>query len=200
MPKTPMTKRGAELLRDELHRLKTIERPANSKAIGEARAHGDLSENAEYHAARERAGFIEGRISELEAKLANAQVIDPKLVEAEGRCVYSRSGGRGPDDPVGRQADPSQGRREEVRMTPAPQHLAVHPRQEARGELGRGRAVQRAVGPARHLVQRPDRQAAVGKAIVDLGHAEGQHRARGLTLDLEGADLAAKRVERGGGA
>jgi transcription elongation factor GreA len=88
MPKTPMTKRGAELLREELHRLKTIERPANSAAIAEARAHGDLSENAEYHAARERAGFIEGRISELEAKLANAQVIDPKLVEAEGRCVF----------------------------------------------------------------------------------------------------------------
>jgi transcription elongation factor GreA len=88
MPKTPMTKRGAELLREELHRLKTVERPANSAAIGEARAHGDLSENAEYHAARERAGFIEGRISELEAKLANAQVIDPKLVEAEGRCVF----------------------------------------------------------------------------------------------------------------
>src|SRR5437868_15537487 len=88
MPKTPMTMRGAELLRDELHRLKTIERPANSKAIGEARAHGDLSENAEYHAARERAGFIEGRISELEAKLGNAQVIDPKLVDADGRCVF----------------------------------------------------------------------------------------------------------------
>src|ERR1041384_8873334 len=88
MPKTPMTKRGAELLREELHRLKTVERPANSAAIGEARAHGDLSENAEYHAARERAGFIEGRISELEAKLANAQVIDPKLVDAEGRCVF----------------------------------------------------------------------------------------------------------------
>ena len=86
--KTPMTRRGAELLRDELHRLKTIERPANSKAIGEARAHGDLSENAEYHAARERAGFIEGRISELEAKLGNAQVIDPKLVDADGRCVF----------------------------------------------------------------------------------------------------------------
>jgi len=60
--KVPMTKRGADLLRDELHRLKTVERPANSTAIGEARAHGDLSENAEYHAARERAGFIEGRI------------------------------------------------------------------------------------------------------------------------------------------
>jgi transcription elongation factor GreA len=83
-----MTTRGAELLREELHRLKTIERPANSNAIAEARAHGDLSENAEYHAARERAGFIEGRISELEAKLANAQVIDPKLLDAEGRCVF----------------------------------------------------------------------------------------------------------------
>ena len=88
MPKTPMTLRGAELLREELHRLKTVERPANSAAIAEARAHGDLSENAEYHAARERAGFIEGRISELEAKLANAQVIDPKLVDADGRCVF----------------------------------------------------------------------------------------------------------------
>src|SRR3954465_10689694 len=88
MPKTPMTKRGEELLKQELHRLKTIERPANSKAIGEARSHGDLSENAEYHAARERAGFIEGRISELESKIANAQVIDPKLVDADGRCVF----------------------------------------------------------------------------------------------------------------
>jgi transcription elongation factor GreA len=86
--KVPMTKRGADLLREELHRLKTVERPANSVAIGEARAHGDLSENAEYHAARERAGFIEGRISELEAKLGNAQVIDPKLVDAGGRCVF----------------------------------------------------------------------------------------------------------------
>ena len=86
--KTPMTRRGADLLRSELHRLKTIERPANSKAIGEARAHGDLSENAEYHAARERAGFIEGRIAEIEAQLANAQIVDPKLVDAEGRCVF----------------------------------------------------------------------------------------------------------------
>ena len=86
--KTPMTRRGAELLREELHRLKTVERPANSTAIGEARAHGDLSENAEYHAARERAGFIEGRISELEAKLGNAQVVDPRLVDADGRCVF----------------------------------------------------------------------------------------------------------------
>jgi len=83
-----MTRRGADLLRSELHRLKTIERPANSQAIGEARAHGDLSENAEYHAARERAGFIEGRIAEIESKLANAQIVDPKLVDAEGRCVF----------------------------------------------------------------------------------------------------------------
>jgi transcription elongation factor GreA len=83
-----MTKHGAALLQAELHRLKTIERPANSAAIAEARAHGDLSENAEYHAARERAGFIEGRIAEIEAKLGNAQVIDPKLHNAEGRCVF----------------------------------------------------------------------------------------------------------------
>ena len=88
MAKTPMTLRGAELLRSELHKLKTVERPANSAAIAEARAHGDLSENAEYHAARERAGFIEGRIAEIEAKLGNAQVIDPKLVAADGRCVF----------------------------------------------------------------------------------------------------------------
>src|SRR3954462_3035516 len=89
MPKTPMTTRGAELLKTELHKLKTVERPANSTAIAKARAHGDLSENAEYHAARERAGFIEGRISELEAKLGNAQVIDPKLVQdSGGRCVF----------------------------------------------------------------------------------------------------------------
>jgi transcription elongation factor GreA len=86
--KTPMTRRGADKLRAELHKLKTVERPANSQAIGEARAHGDLSENAEYHAARERAGFIEGRISEIESKLANAQIVDPKLVDAEGRCVF----------------------------------------------------------------------------------------------------------------
>jgi transcription elongation factor GreA len=86
--KTPMTKRGAELLREELQRLKGVERPALSKAIGEARSHGDLSENAEYDAARERQGFVEARIKDIEAKLANAQVIDPKLVDAEGRCVF----------------------------------------------------------------------------------------------------------------
>jgi transcription elongation factor GreA len=88
MAKTPMTLRGAELLRTELHRLKTVDRPATSQAIAEARAHGDLSENAEYDAARERQGFIEGRISEIEAKLGNAQVIDPKLLDADGRCVF----------------------------------------------------------------------------------------------------------------
>ena len=88
MPKTPMTKRGAGLLQEELQRLKTVERPANSQAIAEARSHGDLSENAEYHAARERAGFIEGRIKDIESKLANAQVIDPKLHDAGGRCVF----------------------------------------------------------------------------------------------------------------
>ena len=88
MAKTPITTRGIELLRAELQRLKSIERPAVSQAIADARAHGDLSENAEYEAARERQGFIEGRISELEAKLGNAQIIDPKLVDAEGRCVF----------------------------------------------------------------------------------------------------------------
>ena len=88
MPNTPMTKRGAELLRTELHRLKTIERPNVIAAIAEARAHGDLSENAEYDTARDRQGFIEARISDIEAKLANAQVIEPKLVAADGRCVF----------------------------------------------------------------------------------------------------------------
>jgi len=86
--KTPMTKRGAELLREELQRLKSVERPAISASIAEARSHGDLSENAEYDAARERQGFIEARISDIEAKLGNAQVIDPRLVDAEGRCVF----------------------------------------------------------------------------------------------------------------
>ena len=88
MAKTPMTTRGAELLRAELQRLKAVERPSISAAIAEARSHGDLSENAEYEAARERQGFVEGRISELEAKLANAQVIDPALLDADGRCVF----------------------------------------------------------------------------------------------------------------
>jgi len=88
MAKTPMTTRGAELLRAELQRLKAVARPNVIAAITEARAHGDLSENAEYDAARAQQGFIEGRIAELEAKLGNAQVIDPKLVDADGRCVF----------------------------------------------------------------------------------------------------------------
>jgi len=88
MAKIPITIAGAEKLRAELQELKTVQRPAISTAIGEARSHGDLSENAEYHAAKERQGFIEGRISELEAKLANAQIINPALLDADGRCVF----------------------------------------------------------------------------------------------------------------
>ena len=88
MSTIPLTTNGAELLRQELHRLKTIDRPGAIAAIAEARTHGDLSENAEYDAAKERQSFIEGRIKEIESKLANAQVIDPKLLDAEGRCVF----------------------------------------------------------------------------------------------------------------
>jgi len=88
MNKIPITMHGAELLRNELHRLKTIDRHAVIAAIAEARAHGDITENAEYEAARERQGFIEGRIIELEAKLANAQVIDPALLDDDGRVVF----------------------------------------------------------------------------------------------------------------
>jgi len=88
MSKVPLTKDGAEKLKQELHRLKTADRPSVISAIAEARAHGDLSENAEYAAARERQSFIEGRIQELEGKLSNAQVIDPKLLDADGRCVF----------------------------------------------------------------------------------------------------------------
>jgi transcription elongation factor GreA len=88
MPTIPLTLRGAQLLKDELQRLKSVERPAVIAAIAEARAQGDLSENAEYDAARERQGFIEGRIAEIESKLANAQVIDPKLLDADGRVVF----------------------------------------------------------------------------------------------------------------
>ncbi len=88
MAKTPITTRGAELLRSELQRLKSVERPSVIASLAEARSHGDLSENAEYDAARERQGFLEGRIAEIEAKLANAQIIDPKLLDADGRCVF----------------------------------------------------------------------------------------------------------------
>lgn len=88
MSKIPVTVNGAEKLRAELHKLKTVERPRAIAAIAEARSHGDLSENAEYDAAKERQGFVEGRIKEIESKLANAQIIDPKLLDADGRCVF----------------------------------------------------------------------------------------------------------------
>lgn len=88
MSKVPLTIVGAELLRQELHNLKTVERPAVIAAISEARAQGDLSENAEYDAAKERQSFVEGRIVELEFKLGSAQIIDPKAINADGRCVF----------------------------------------------------------------------------------------------------------------
>ncbi|MCX7174606.1 MAG: transcription elongation factor GreA [Proteobacteria bacterium] len=88
MSKFPITVHGAELLRAELHRLKTVDRPSVIAAIAEARSHGDLSENAEYDAAKERQGFIEGRVKEVEGKLGNAQIIDPKLLDADGRVVF----------------------------------------------------------------------------------------------------------------
>ncbi|MEO7741700.1 MAG: transcription elongation factor GreA [Usitatibacter sp.] len=88
MAKIPITTNGAEMLRAELHKLKTVERPAVITAIAEARAQGDITENAEYEAARERQGFIEGRIIELEAKLSNAQIIDPQLLDDDDRVVF----------------------------------------------------------------------------------------------------------------
>jgi transcription elongation factor GreA len=88
MAKIPITVAGVEMLRAELQRLKAVDRPRAIAAIAEARSHGDLSENAEYDAAKERQSFLEGRIAEVEAKLANAQIIDPKLLDAEGRCVF----------------------------------------------------------------------------------------------------------------
>lgn len=86
--KIPLTVKGAEMLKAELQRLKTVDRPATIAAIGEARSHGDISENAEYDAAKERQGFIEGRILELEGKLSSAQIIDPTLLEDDGRVVF----------------------------------------------------------------------------------------------------------------
>jgi transcription elongation factor GreA len=91
MKRTPMTLRGAETLRAELKRLKSEVRPAIIKAIAEARGHGDLSENAEYHAAREQQGFIEGRIKEIEHKLASAEVIDPANLPKTGKVVFGAS-------------------------------------------------------------------------------------------------------------
>ena len=88
MATIPITKRGAEMLKEELHRLKTVERPAVITAIAEARAQGDLSENADYDAAKERQGFIEGRIAEIEGKLSVAQIINPAALDAGGRVVF----------------------------------------------------------------------------------------------------------------
>ncbi len=84
----PITKRGSEMLKAELHKLKTVERPSVIQAIAEARAQGDLSDNADYDAAKERQGFIEGRIQEVEGKLSAAQVIDPAAIQADGRVVF----------------------------------------------------------------------------------------------------------------
>ena len=88
MSKVPITVRGAEKLKKELHKLKTDDRPKVIEAIAEARAHGDLKENAEYHAAREQQGFIEGRIKDIEAKLSNANVIDVTTLEQNGKVVF----------------------------------------------------------------------------------------------------------------
>ena len=88
MSTIPITTRGAELLKEELHRLKHVERPAVVQAIAEARAQGDLSENAEYDAAKDKQGFIEGRIAEIEHKLSMAHIIDPKEIHAEGKVVF----------------------------------------------------------------------------------------------------------------
>jgi transcription elongation factor GreA len=88
MRKVPLTVTGAGKLRAELHQLKTVDRPRVIAAIQEARSHGDLSENAEYDAAKERQSFIEGRIAEVESKLANAEIIDPAHIDADGRCVF----------------------------------------------------------------------------------------------------------------
>lgn len=89
MSTIPLTKRGADQLRDELQRLKSVERPAVINAIAEARSQGDLSENAEYDAAKEKQGFIEGRIAEIESKLSAAQIIDPATLDTDGRVVFS---------------------------------------------------------------------------------------------------------------
>ena len=88
MATIPITKRGAEKLKAELHKLKTVDRPWVINAIAEARAQGDLSENAEYEAAKDRQGFIEGRIKEIDSKLAAAQIIDPTALEPSGRVVF----------------------------------------------------------------------------------------------------------------
>lgn len=88
MTKVPMTVRGAELLREELAKLKSDDRPKVIQAIAEARAHGDLKENAEYHAAKDQQGFIEARIKQIEAKLSNTQIVDVTTIDAKGKIVF----------------------------------------------------------------------------------------------------------------
>ena len=89
MSTIPLTVNGAEEIRNELHELKSVQRPAVIAAIAEARAHGDLSENAEYDAAKEKQGFVEGRIADLEGKISNAQIINPAVINADGACVFA---------------------------------------------------------------------------------------------------------------
>ena len=89
MSTIPLTVNGAEELRNELHELKSVHRPAVIAAIAEARSHGDLSENAEYDAAKEKQGFVEGRIADLEGKISNAQIINPAVINADGACVFA---------------------------------------------------------------------------------------------------------------
>ena len=89
MQKVPLTVRGAQLLKDELQHLKSVERPAVIEAIAEARSHGDLSENAEYDAAKEKQGFVEGRIAELESKLSYAHIVNPAELDADGKIVFA---------------------------------------------------------------------------------------------------------------
>ena len=93
MDKAPMTLAGAELLREELHRLKTVKRPRITAAIAEARAHGDLKENAEYHAAREQQSFTEVRIQDIDGKLSNAQIIDVMKIDAKGKVIFGATVG-----------------------------------------------------------------------------------------------------------
>ena len=98
MQKIPLTVIGADLLKQELQELKSVARPAVIEAIAEARSHGDLSENAEYEAAKEKQGFIEGRIAEIEHKLSLAHIIDPKETNADGKVVFgNRRGSELPD-------------------------------------------------------------------------------------------------------
>lgn len=89
MQKVPLTVRGAQLLKDELQHLKSVERPAVIEAIAEARSHGDLSENAEYDAAKEKQGFVEGRIADLESKLSYAHIVNPAELDADGKIVFA---------------------------------------------------------------------------------------------------------------